>query len=656
LIKKITAPSFHRLSFLSISPEIADMKKILLTTIYLSFYFFTEAQVPVHMATQPALTYFEDFSDINNWGNSFTSGIGAEHFGPVPIQGTGGIPNPTHTTYPSQSFTVNASSGGLHRDSLNPAMVLLATGTTDNTTAVAVDVFFDFTNINAGTLSFDWASVNNGSSSSNRKGSLRVYGSIDGLTFAEITSAQVLNITNNSPSNGSILNVNLPSNFTNAPDARLRFYYYNGTGGTTGSRPYIRLDNLKVTAQGSACVKPPARPGPLQFGAITATSIAGHFTAASVPPDEYLVIATTNNSLTSLPLDSITYHVGDDIGDGKLIQRSSDTNFLALNLDPVTQYRFFVFPVNIYCSGTIRYNTDTPLTDTQSTIAGPPCVTPGTQAAQLNFNNITPTSISGHFDTALDADEYLVLISTNSNLGAVPQDGSVYQSGQSLGNGTVVYRGAATDFTATNLLPNTTYYFFIYSLNSFICSNGPKYNLINPLTGTQNSGTLLPCQTPDGSGSQLVFSPFENYINGFFNPYPFDGDGYLVVMSASSSLSALPQDQTVYNVGDNLGGGTVISKGKNFSFTAENLNQNTTYHFFIFTYNDICIGDIKYRTGQYLSGQATTSNSLFYNYYFGNLHAHSSYSDGNKDSPNLTPADDYSYAQNAQCLDFLGIS
>src|SRR5690606_8731533 len=95
---------------------------------------------------------------------------------------------------------------------------------------------------------------------------------------------------------------------------------------------------------------------------------------------------------------------------------------------------------------------------------------------------------------------------------------------------------------------------------------------------------------------------------------------------------------------------------KNFSFTAENLNQNTTYHFFIFTYNDICIGDIKYRTGQYLSRQATTSNSLFYNYYFGNLHAHSSYSDGNKDSPNLTPAYDYAYAANAQCTDFLVIS
>ncbi|MBL7767004.1 MAG: hypothetical protein JNJ58_12960 [Chitinophagaceae bacterium] len=47
------------------------------------------------------------------------------------------------------------------------------------------------------------------------------------------------------------------------------------------------------------------------------------------------------------------------------------------------------------------------------------------------------------------------------------------------------------------------------------------------------------------------------------------------------------------------------------------------------------------------------------NYYFGNLHAHSSYSDGNQDSVSsgsTTPADDFNYAQNSMCMDFLGIS
>lgn len=48
-----------------------------------------------------------------------------------------------------------------------------------------------------------------------------------------------------------------------------------------------------------------------------------------------------------------------------------------------------------------------------------------------------------------------------------------------------------------------------------------------------------------------------------------------------------------------------------------------------------------------------------YNFYFGNLHAHSSYSDGNKDSTAsgfYTPGDDYNYAKASYHMDFLGIA
>lgn len=48
-----------------------------------------------------------------------------------------------------------------------------------------------------------------------------------------------------------------------------------------------------------------------------------------------------------------------------------------------------------------------------------------------------------------------------------------------------------------------------------------------------------------------------------------------------------------------------------------------------------------------------------YHFYFGNLHAHSSYSDGNKDSISTgyyTPGDNYNYAKQSYHMDFLGIS
>ncbi|MFY9308663.1 MAG: CehA/McbA family metallohydrolase [Bacteroidia bacterium] len=48
-----------------------------------------------------------------------------------------------------------------------------------------------------------------------------------------------------------------------------------------------------------------------------------------------------------------------------------------------------------------------------------------------------------------------------------------------------------------------------------------------------------------------------------------------------------------------------------------------------------------------------------YNYYYGNIHAHSSYSDGNQDSMSsqmTTPLQDFNYAKQSQHIDFYGIS
>lgn len=56
---------------------------------------------------------------------------------------------------------------------------------------------------------------------------------------------------------------------------------------------------------------------------------------------------------------------------------------------------------------------------------------------------------------------------------------------------------------------------------------------------------------------------------------------------------------------------------------------------------------------------ATHTNAQTYNYYFGNIHAHSSYSDGNQDSATslmTKPLQDFNYARASQHIDFYGIS
>lgn len=129
-----------------------------------------------------------------------------------------------------------------------------------------------------------------------------------------------------------------------------------------------------------------------------------------------------------------------------------------------------------------------------------------------------------------------------------------------------------------------------------------------------------------------------------------------MIRSTSPTLSATPVDNTDYNVGDNLGGGVVVANTATSTFLATGLTPSTTYYFFVFAANKNCTGGTKYLAAAPLTGTQATSNTPVYNYYFGTLHSHSDYSDGNQDHPGYTPTDDYNYAMTAQCMDFLGIS
>ena len=221
----------------------------LLTIMFVTLLSLAWAATPVSMAS---LSYTENFSDIANWANNFTAGTGASAFGSVANNATGTIPDGVKTTLSTATF-VTGTTGGVQKGTGN--IVLLSPGTTNNDAACAIDFFMNFTGVNAGTLSFDWATVFN--STGDRCSSLRVYASTDGTTFTELTGAQVLDKANNVAASGSITSVALPASFNNSATARLRFYEYNGTGGSSGSRAKISIDNLNVTATTTSTVATP---------------------------------------------------------------------------------------------------------------------------------------------------------------------------------------------------------------------------------------------------------------------------------------------------------------------------------------------------------------------------------------------------------------
>jgi hypothetical protein len=528
---------------------------------------FTNPALPVVMSAQPGLSYTEDFHDIANWTNFFIGGVGANHFGGLSTFGSGGIPNGSTITAATNSFQSGSpaspsASGGVHRGTDQPisteSIVLLSTGSTDNSSSAAIDFYLDFTGVNAGTLSFDWASINN--QTGDRKGSLKVYGTVDGITFTEIPSAAVLNFANNTLTNGSVTNIALPAFLNNNANARLRFYYYNGSGGTTGSRPKLSIDNLTVTAVPSiACTTPTAQPTSMSFGTISDVSIQGSFAAAIPSSDQYITIVSTNNALTSGLIDGTIYNVGDAFGDGTVVSKGSALNFSATSLSPSTTYYFFTFAVNGICTGGPKYLSTNPLTKSATTTAGlPPCTAPTSQPTQLTFNTVTSNSIQGSFNTTA-ADEYLILKSTSSTPSANPVNGQVYNFGDIIGNATVIQRNNISTFTASGLSPDTKYYFYIFSLNSKACINGPTYNGTSPLSGNQATNPLPPCVVPSSQPTSLSLTAANSAISGTFTGSN-NADNYLIVRSTSSSLSSVPVNNTDYIVGASFGGGVIIAQ------------------------------------------------------------------------------------------------
>jgi hypothetical protein len=234
----------------------SKLAAVLATALISPIFFASQAgaaSTPFPMASG---NYSENFSDMVSWpaglGGTSTT---ASNWVPVVVGGTGTIPNGTKITVSTATFTTGTS-GGLQTNSPIGSLTLLATGGTDNSTALAVDLLLDFTGRNAGTLGFSWAEVDN-STGSSREASLKVYTSIDNSTWTELSGA-FLTVTDLVAASGTISSLSLPASFSGSSTARIRFYVYNGGPVATGSgsRPKIAIDNVVVTSTGATGTPP----------------------------------------------------------------------------------------------------------------------------------------------------------------------------------------------------------------------------------------------------------------------------------------------------------------------------------------------------------------------------------------------------------------
>ena len=219
--------------------------------------------------------YSETFSNIASWTTPTTGSWQGLVSG-----GTNTIPVATNITTATLAFS-SSSSTGVQKGTEN--LQFLTTGTTDNSTSIGLDLLLNFTGRNAGTLSFDAATVFN--STGDRVSTLRAYTSINGTDWSELTTGGLPFVSTNNVAGSSNISVSLPRSFDNAPQAQIRFYVYNGEGaGTRGSRPKISIDNVAVTSTEPSVLTAPTITSTNAFSGTVGVAFSNTITATGSAP------------------------------------------------------------------------------------------------------------------------------------------------------------------------------------------------------------------------------------------------------------------------------------------------------------------------------------------------------------------------------------
>jgi len=135
--------------------------------------------------------------------------------------------------------------------------------------------------------------------------------------------------------------------------------------------------NVSTTSP-PACVAPSGTPGALTLNPAS-TSVNGSFTSAT-GADGYLVVRSTNSTLSFTPANGTSYSNGQTVGagnSGTVVKSSPGTTFSSTGLTPKTAYYFYVYAVSGFtCTGGPLYNTTAVTGTTTTTESGSSSIPP----------------------------------------------------------------------------------------------------------------------------------------------------------------------------------------------------------------------------------------------------------------------------------------
>ena len=161
---------------------------------------------------------------------------------------------------------------------------------------------------------------------------------------------------------GIVVSTNNSTSFNNTgltPSTQYYFFVFSmNVLSCSGAPNYLSTNPLTgntITPVIPACTTPAAAPTSLNISANN-TSISGSFTA-SATANRYLVVRSTNATLSANPLNGTTYNAGQNVGGGTVVSYNNGTSFFAGGLTANTQYYLFVFAANGECTGEPFYFT-----------------------------------------------------------------------------------------------------------------------------------------------------------------------------------------------------------------------------------------------------------------------------------------------------------